>query len=109
MSGTFSAGGTADGTLPTGQAAIFTVPALTVAYLKQIFLFNKNAADQVIDLWLNVGGTARHWHRLELSQNESADILEHGEAITLPAGATVEAATTTSAAVDYTITAILET
>lgn len=109
MSGTFNADAIADGTLPTSQTAIYTVPGATDLYLKQLFLFNKNAADQTILVYLNIGGTARLWRRLVLALNESADLLEHGETVTLPAGAKIEAMTTTLNAVDYVITAILET
>jgi hypothetical protein len=109
MSGTFNAKVLGDGFLAAARAAIYTVPAATVAYVKQLYLFNENAATQTVELWLNTNGTARKWKRLSLPQNYSADILEEGESIQLQAGDTVEAATTTAAAVPFTITGVEET
>lgn len=108
MSGTFNAKVLGDGFLPTAKAAIYTVPAAAVAYVKQLFLFNENATPQVVDLWLNTNGTSRRWKRLSLNQNYSADILEEGESIQLQVGDTIEAATTTAAAVPYTLTGVEE-
>lgn len=105
----FSAGATESGQLAASQTPIFTVPALTVSYIKQVFLFNTDAADQTIQLWIDDGGGARKWHRLVLAENESTDILEHGETITLPAGSTIEAVSTDGSVVDFVVTAINET
>jgi hypothetical protein len=98
-----------DGALPTSQAAIYTVPALTVTYVKSLSLFNDNAATQTIVLYLNTTGTPRKWRRYVLAQNESAEVLEGGESVVLAAGDTIEAVTTTAAAVPYTITGVEET
>jgi phage-related holin len=104
----FTAKPLADGTLPTTQAAIYTVPAVTVAYVKQLFLFNTNAVVQVITLWLNTSGTVRKWRTLTLAQNESADILEQGESLQLEAGDVILAEGTTASATDYVLTGVTE-
>ena len=105
----FSGKALADGTLPTSQTAIYTVPAATVTYVKSLSLFNDNAAQQTIVLYLNVSGSARKWRRYVLAQNESAEVLEGGETVILNTGDTIEAVTTTAAAVPYVITGVEET
>lgn len=109
MAGNFVARPMSDGVLGVAQAALYTVPDGTTAYVKQIFLHNVSATKQVIDLWLKANATARKWRRLELEQNESADLLEDGEALQLEQGDTIEALTTTAAVVSFTITGVEET
>lgn len=109
MAGTFTTAVLADGQLPSTQGAIFTGPAVTVTYVKRISLFNTNAAQQTIDLYLNVSGSARRWRRYVLNQHESAEVLETGDAIVLEAGDTIEAITTTASAVDYYVCGVKET
>lgn len=109
MPGSFTAKSFADGTLPNAQGAILTVPASTWYYIKQISLFNSNAAEQTILLYLKqAGGTARLWRRYVLAQNESAEVLEDGVVVTLEANDTIEAVTTTASAVPYFITGVQE-
>lgn len=105
----FSAQALADGQLPDVQGAIYTVPFSATAYVKQLLLFNANAATQTIDLWLNTSGTPRRWHRVVLEENEAAPLLDHGESLQLESGSSIEAVTTTAAAVDFTITGVVET
>lgn len=109
MSGTFTGKVLSDGFVANAQAAIYTVPASTVAYVKQLYLANINAATQSVILYLNTSGTARQWKVLTLAQNEAADIFEDGESVQLQAGDTVEAVTTTASAVAYTTTGVEET
>jgi hypothetical protein len=99
-----------DGELPIVQGTIYAVPFGIVSYVKHIFLFNKNAATQTIDVYLNTSGSvARRWRRLVLTQNQSADMLKNGEALQLVSGNTIEAVTTTAAAVDYIVSGVEET
>lgn len=101
----------ADGELPTAQESIYSVPIGTIVavYIKQLYLYNSNAAEQTISLWLNTGtGTARPWRRLVLAQNESADIFEEGEAVTIEPIHSIEAQTTTAAAISYTLTGVVQ-
>lgn len=105
----FTAAALADGLVPTVQAAIYTCPASTVVYLKSVTLFNKNAVQQTILLYLTRTGTARFWRRFVLEQYESAAVLDHGESVILETGDALEAATTTTNAVDYTVSGIRET
>lgn len=108
MAGTFTAKLLAEGQLATSWAAIYTVPASTAAYIKDIWVFNTNAAAQTIEIRINGSGTGRKRTRLTLNINESADILE-GNGFTLEAGDSIEAQTTTATAVDYTVHGVQET
>ena len=110
MSGNFAPLPVTNGQLPNVQASILTCPPGTNYYLKQIYLFNNNAAQQTIMLYLVTAGSSQTtWHRLVLALNESAHMLEDGESVTLTPGDSLQAVTTTGAAVDFTITGVQET
>ncbi|HSV90924.1 MAG TPA: hypothetical protein VLH80_07475 [Nitrospiraceae bacterium] len=110
MSGNFAPLPVANGQLPNSQAAILTCPAGMNYYVKQLYLFNNNAATQTIFLYLVPnGGTQTTWHRIVLAQNESAHVLEDAESVTLTPGDAIQAVTTTAAAVDFTFTGVQET
>ncbi len=109
MAGTFTTAVLSDGQVPSTQGAIITGAAATVTYVKRISLYNTNAAAQTIDLYINVSGTARRWRRYLLNQNESAEVLENGDAVILEASDTIEAVTTTASAVDYYCCGVKET
>lgn len=111
MSGTFTPFAPQNGQLPSSQGPIATCPNGTNYYLKQFWLFNSGVAVETIQIWLQPnGGTARHFGpQIQLAPNESAQILEDGESITLTALDAVLAATTNASAVDYTITGVQET
>lgn len=97
-----------EGQLPNTKTAIYTVPASTVAYIKRFSLFNDNAADQTVIIYVKPGATSRKWRRYVLAQNESAEVLEAGDSLILEAGDQIEAETTTASAVDYVISGVEE-
>lgn len=110
MSGNFAPFTPQTGQLPTSQANLIICPPGTNYYLKQFILFNHNAASQSIQLFIvPSGGTARNLPQLTLAQNESAQVLDEAESITLTPGDAIQGMTTTAAAVDYTFTGIQET
>lgn len=110
MAGTFTAKSIADGQVATSQGAIYTVPAATTAYVKQVTFYNTNAATQTLDVWLRRGaGTSRQIRRFTLAQNESIDLLDSGETLELATTDTIRAATTTATAVDYVVMGVEET
>jgi hypothetical protein len=78
-------------------------------YLKRLSMFNVNAAEQTVELWINYSGTSRAWRRYTLAQFESADALDPGATLLLAEGDTVEARTTTSSAVDWSADGIVRT
>lgn len=87
----FTAQVLADGQLPDTQGAIYTVPFGVTAYVKQLLLFNTSASPQTIEIAINASGTPRKWRHLVLNENESATVLEHGEALQLRNGQSIEA------------------
>lgn len=100
----------ADGQLAITQTVLYTVPALTTCYVKRFSIFNTNAAEQTVEVWINPSGSAaRRWRRYVLAQNESADMLDDSDALLLPPGAKIEARTTTASAVDYFVMGVEET
>jgi len=109
MPGTFIGGSLAQGNLATTKTTLYTVPAVTVAFIKSLTLFNDNAAEQTVLLFLNTGGGSRKWRRFVLAQNESAKAIEPGGQIILKAADIIEAQTTTASAVPFTLTGVLET
>ena len=110
MAGTFLGKSIADGQVANSQTAIYTVPASTVAFLKQATFFNTNAAAQTLLIWLKrSGGTSRKHRTFTLAENESVDLLDSGATLELSTGDAIEASTTTAAAVDYVVMGVEET
>ena len=98
-----------EGQLPTTKGTLYTVPVAAVTYVKRISFFNDNAAAQTIIVYVKPGATSRKWRRYVLEQNEAVDLLDHGDALILEAGDTIEAQTTTATAVDYLLMGVEET
>jgi hypothetical protein len=96
-----------DGQLPTTKTAIITGTVGTQLFLKRLTMFNTNAATQTVELWINYSGTSRAWRRYTLAQYESADALDPGETVLLDGDDTIEARTTTAAAVDWSADGIV--
>jgi hypothetical protein len=110
MPNTFTAGELGNGTVTNSQAAIFTATADVATYVKGLALYNTNAADQTVQLWLkHSAGTARKWKRFVLAQNEHVDVIDGGDARMLENGTAIQAQTTTNGAVDYWIDGVEET
>lgn len=105
----FAAKALGDGQLSDSQAAIYTCPLNTVAYVKSITLFNTGASIETVILWINRSGTPRKWRQYIFGANEHADVLGGASSIILEAGDTIEAMTTTAGTVDYTISGVEET
>lgn len=106
---TFTGKVLADGQLATTKTQLYTAPADTVAYVKRMSIFNTNAAQQTIVVYINASGTSRKWRRYVLEQNESADLLDAGDSLILEAADKIEAETTTATAVDFFIMGVEET
>lgn len=98
----------ADGQLLAAPATIFLATADIATYVKSITLFNNNAANQVILLSVNRTGASRNWRRIELLQNESADVIDDGEVMMLEQGDTIIASSTNAASVDFTVSGVEE-
>lgn len=105
---TFAAQALADGFVATSSGAVFTGTA-TATYIKRLSLYNTNAAEQTIVLYVNYSGTDREWKRFVLAQHETAEAVEEGRSVILEAGDIIKAVTTTSSAVTYSIDGVEET
>ena len=91
----------ADGQVANAQGTIFTAAEQT--WIKSIRLHQTSATPQDIRVWVKPsGGTARkQLHAEDVPQNYSLEAAD--QPITLEAGDTIEAATTTAAVVDFAI------
>ena len=98
-----------DGQLPTSIGTIFAATAIIGTYVKQITLFNNNAANQVIVISVNRTGVTRNWRRFELLTLEAADVLDDGQTMLLEAGDLLLAETTSANSVDFTGSGVEET
>src|SRR4249920_1435664 len=109
MSGTFVGKVLAEGQFASSKGTLYTVPALTWAYVKAFFVYNTNAATQTVNVYLKPGATSRQIAKISLAQYESANIMEIVGAFNLEAADLIEGDTTTATALDYVITGVEET
>ena len=98
----------ADGQVATTWGTIYG-PSGVKAILKSIVLYNTNATTQTLELRVTrSGSTARVLYRVSLAQDESLAYLTGGDTMILSDGDVLQAQTTTTSAVDYTITGATE-
>lgn len=91
----------ADGQVANAQGTIFTATEET--WVKSIRLHQTSATPQDVRVWIKKsGGTARKvLHAEDVPQNYSLEAAD--QPVTLEAGDTIEAATTTAAVVDFAV------
>ena len=107
---TFTAKTIADGQLATSEGDIYLVPGATKGYVKQVTLYNTNAAQQTIYVFIKrSGGTSRCIRRFVIDQYESVDLVDDGDTLELSTGDAIRAYTTTATAVDYVVMGVEET
>lgn len=104
MAGTFTLKNLAFGVVATTKGTIYTVPAVTIAVVKKIVLFNINAAQQTVNVYVN-DGTSRQVDRRLINQWGRSEIYDW----VLNAGDLIEADTTTVSATHYLIMGTEET
>ena len=93
----------ADGQVATTWANIYA-PSGVKGILKQVDFYNTNVATQTLEVRITrSGSTARVLRRFTLLQNESVSLLTDGETLVLSTLDVLQAQTTTTTAVDYTI------
>ena len=107
MAGTFTPKVLAEGQLATTKTTLFTAVAAT--YVKSLTLFNDNAAEQTVIVYVRPASTSRKIRRFVLAQNEHANAIDPGEIILLETGDLIEAQTTTASAVDFVLMGVEET
>jgi hypothetical protein len=99
----------ANGQLPNTKTTLYTVPALTVAYIKFINAHNTGVGSETVIFYVKKSaGTSRVLGRAVLAANEQSRVIDKEETITLGAGDVIEGQTTTAATVDYLITGVQE-
>lgn len=107
--GTFTGNLLANGQVAAAEADLYKAPAATVGYVKQVTLFNTDASTQTVTIWIKKsGGTSRKIRRIELTQNESCDLLDQGETCELGAGDAIRAASSNANVVDFTVMGVEE-
>lgn len=93
-----------DGQVATTWGGIYG-PSGVKAIVKSLHFYNTNVATQTLEVRVTrSGSTARQQWRISLAQNESVHLLSDGEVLVLSDGDTIDAQTTTTTAVNYTIT-----
>jgi len=99
----------ADGQMATGAASLmYTVPSLTVTYVKSIRIHNRGASSETIRLYVRPNaGTDRVIARAVLDGLETL-VLDDSDVMLLSAGATIRGDTSTATTVDFLITGIEE-
>ena len=99
----------ANGQLPNAKGTLYTVPALTTAYVKFVNGYNTGAGSETVVFYVKkAAGTSRVLGRAVLAADEQTRVVDKEETITLGAGDQIEGETTTAATVDYLITGVEE-
>ena len=94
----------AEGQLGSVKATLYTVPALTQAFVKMIRGSNISGSQVTVYLYLNPGGTSRRiWPPIVLERDESFLIDDVPE---LEAADLIEGYSSTPSAVDFVITGV---
>jgi hypothetical protein len=93
----------AQGQLSSVNAVLYTVPALTSAYVKFFSVNNVGSSSQIVQIFVNTGTAIRICY-LTLTPNQGGRVIDKDEALTLTAGNTIEGFSTNGSVVDYVIT-----
>ena len=97
-----------DGQVATSWAAIYTSTGVKTI-LRSVDCVNTNAVTQTLEFAITrSGSTRRILARVSLAQYEKVELLTDGEVVVLSASDTLDAQTTTTTAVDFTITGATE-
>jgi hypothetical protein len=95
-----------EGQVSNSEGAIYTVPALTTAYIKGMTFTHSSATPQTLIIYVRQGaGTSRVIYRCIMDEDYSLGAVG---SIALNAGDTIRAQTTTASVMDYTIYGIEE-
>lgn len=98
----------ATGQVATTWGAIYTSTGVRTVVKEADFL-NINAATQLLEVrFVESGGSGREMGRAKLEVDEKYALVSEGEVISMAAGDSIEAQTTTTTAVDFTLTGATE-
>jgi len=105
----FTGASLADGQVATTWGTIYAPGLSAKAILRSADFYNTNAVTQTLEFAITRAGQPRRIiARVTLLQNEKCELLTDNEVITLSPSDLLEAQTTTTTAVDYTITGATE-
>lgn len=105
MAGTFTGKLLAEGQVPNAVAAIYTAPALTVAFIKKMVFTNTSATPQTLIVYVRRATDRVVRHVASMAQWETLEI----ENIVLSAADSIRAESTTNNVVDYIVSGVEET
>jgi hypothetical protein len=105
MAGTFTGKLMAEGQVPNAVAAIYTVPAVTTAFIKKMIFTNTSATPQTLIVYARRATNRVIAHVASLEQWETLEI----ENIVLEAADSIRAESTTNNVVDFIISGVEET
>lgn len=91
----------AQGQLPNAKGTLYTVPALTKAYVRFFRVENPSGGTETVIVYYKKA-TSRQIGRAVLATLEAVDFIE-GDVLALDAGDLIEGQTTTATTVDYVI------
>lgn len=91
----------AEGQLPNAKGTLYTVPALTKAYIRMFRCSNPSGGSETVIAYYKKA-TSRQIGRAVLASLEAADFVE-SDVLAMDAGDKIEGQTTTATTVDYVI------
>lgn len=113
MAGTFTPKVLFEGQLPNSKTTLYTVPALTKAYITSMVCTNTNTGIEDVIIYYKPGSTSRAMYSGALAASLGGGLLGGKLLVTqgdvLEAGDLIEGVTTTAAKVDCVIMGIEET
>jgi hypothetical protein len=100
----------ANGQLPNAKGTLYTVPALTNAFVKFINAYNSGGGTEAVKFYVKKSaGTSRVLAVGTMATKEQLRAIDKDETLNLAAGDVIEGETTTAATVDYLITGVEQT
>jgi hypothetical protein len=101
----------AEGQLPNAKGTLYTVPALTKAYVKFVNAHNTpGGGSEAVKFYIKKSGSvSRRLAHGTLTASEQLRAVDKDETLNLDAGDIIEGETTTAATVDYLVTGVEET
>lgn len=105
----FTGASLSDGQVATTWGTIYGPGAGAKAIIKQADFHNTSATTQTLEIAITrSGSTRRKIFEAELNQDETLRLLTDGDSIVLSASDVLEAQTTTTTVVDYTVSGATE-
>lgn len=108
MTATFTVQNVLNGQISNALAQIFAATGVT--YIKRLDLFNTDTGTDSVQIWIQPsGGASEQWRQCSLDSQGSAELLEHGEVLTLAAGDVILAVATNNNVVNWAMAMVNQT